>query len=78
MTQVRTEIAYLNYGMLVRHVIDETSPLYQRTPDMLEKEDAIFVLSVVSSLQAILSCLACDGTVLLILNFCKLYKISIS
>lgn len=54
---VRTELAYLNYGMLVRHVIDETSPLYQRTPDLLEKEDAIFVLSVVglerSSMQPI-------------------------
>lgn len=54
---VRTEIAYLNYGMLVRHVIDETSPLYQRTPKMLKKEDAIFVLSVVglerSSMQPV-------------------------
>ncbi|CAM6099482.1 unnamed protein product [Calypogeia fissa] len=44
---VRPEIAFLTHGMLVRHVIDETSPLYQRTPEMLNNEDAVFSLSVV-------------------------------
>ncbi|KAJ7567785.1 hypothetical protein O6H91_01G006900 [Diphasiastrum complanatum] len=55
--QMRPEIAYLNHGMLVRHIIDETSPLYRRTHERLEKEDAIFVLSVIglerSSMQAV-------------------------
>eukprot|EP01018_Ginkgo_biloba_P021319 Gb_13021 [translate_table: standard] len=54
---VRTEIGYLNHGMLVRHVIDEVSPLYRRSPEMLKKEDAVFVLSVVglerSSMQSV-------------------------
>lgn len=54
---VRPEIAFLDHGMLVRHIIDETSPLYQRTPGMLEKEDAVFSLSVVglerSSMQSV-------------------------
>ncbi|MCO5563525.1 hypothetical protein L7F22_017169 [Adiantum nelumboides] len=54
---VRPEIAFLDHGMVVRHVIDETSPLYERTPAMLEKEDAVFSLSVVglerSSMQSI-------------------------
>ena len=45
---MRSEIAYLNHGMLVRHIIDESSPLYRRTPEMLRKEDSIFTLSVVS------------------------------
>lgn len=47
-SQVRPEIAYQTLGMLVRHVIDETSPLYGRSPEMLSKEDGIFVFSVVS------------------------------
>ena len=47
--QVRPEIAYQTHGMLVRHVIDETSPLLNRTPDLLRREDAILSLSVVSS-----------------------------
>lgn len=47
MGQVRSEIAYLNQGMLVRHIIAESSPLYRRTPEMLLREDAIFTLSVV-------------------------------
>ncbi|KAI5073130.1 hypothetical protein GOP47_0011143 [Adiantum capillus-veneris] len=54
---VRPEIAFLDHGMVVRHVIDETSPLYQRTRGMLEKEDAVFSLSVVglerSSMQSV-------------------------
>ncbi|OAE22100.1 hypothetical protein AXG93_1175s1100 [Marchantia polymorpha subsp. ruderalis] len=54
---VRPEIAFLTHGMLVRHVIDNTSPLYQRTAEMLRKEDAVFVLSVVglerSSMQSV-------------------------
>ncbi|XP_024366815.1 uncharacterized protein [Physcomitrium patens] len=54
---VRSEIAYLNHGMLVRHIIDETSPLHRRTPEMLRREDSIFTLSVVglerSSMQSI-------------------------
>lgn len=54
---VRPEIAFLNNGMLVRHIIDESSPLYQRTQGMLEKEDAVFSLSVVglerSSMQSV-------------------------
>ncbi|KAG6552797.1 hypothetical protein Mapa_005745 [Marchantia paleacea] len=54
---VRPEIAFLTHGMLVRHVIDNTSPLYQRTAEMLKKEDAVFVLSVVglerSSMQSV-------------------------
>lgn len=54
---VRPEVAFLNKGMVVRHIIDETSPLYQRTPGMLEKEDAVFSLSVValerSSMQSV-------------------------
>lgn len=54
---VRPEIAFLTHGMLVRHVIDESSPLYRRTPEMLSKEDAVFCLSVVglerSSMQSV-------------------------
>ncbi|KAL2629599.1 hypothetical protein R1flu_014285 [Riccia fluitans] len=54
---VRPEIAFLTHGMLVRHVIDSTSPLYQRTSEMLRKEDAVFSLSVVglerSSMQSV-------------------------
>ena len=52
--QVRSEIAYLNHGMLVRHIIDESSPLYRRTPEMLRKEDSIFTLSVVSVREPLL------------------------
>jgi len=54
---VRSEIAYLNHGMLVRHIIDESSPLYRRTPEMLRREDSIFALSIVglerSSMQSV-------------------------
>ncbi|KAL3687611.1 hypothetical protein R1sor_013920 [Riccia sorocarpa] len=54
---VRPEISFLTQGMLVRHVIDSTSPLYQRTQEMLKKEDAVFSLSVVglerSSMQSV-------------------------
>lgn len=48
--QVRSEVAHQVGGMLVRHVIDESSPLYRRTEEMMRKEDAIFKLSVVSQL----------------------------
>lgn len=54
---VRSQIALLDHGMLVRHIIDESSPLYSRTPEMLRQDDAIFVLSVAgverSSMQPI-------------------------
>ena len=46
--QVRPEIAYQTHGMLVRHVIDDTSPLLNRSPELLKREDAILSLSVVS------------------------------
>ncbi|XP_024541558.1 uncharacterized protein LOC112350126 isoform X2 [Selaginella moellendorffii] len=55
--QIRSEVSYLNHGMLVRHIIDESSPLNKRTPEMLKKEDGIFTLSVVglerSSMQSV-------------------------
>ncbi|XP_024532098.1 uncharacterized protein LOC9641988 [Selaginella moellendorffii] len=54
---VRKGCFYLNYGMLVRHVIDEKSPLYNRTPEMLIKADAAISLGVVglerSSMQPV-------------------------
>eukprot|EP00246_Nothoceros_aenigmaticus_P012068 TRINITY_DN3573_c0_g1_i1.p1 TRINITY_DN3573_c0_g1~~TRINITY_DN3573_c0_g1_i1.p1 ORF type:complete len:682 (-),score=135.45 TRINITY_DN3573_c0_g1_i1:191-2236(-) len=70
-SQVRPEIAYQNLGMLVRHVIDESSPLYGRSPEMLNKEDAIFVFSVLalekSSMQSIFHvqhyCVADDNVI---------------
>lgn len=43
---VRPDIAYLKLGMLVRHIIDENSPLHQKTTEMLKAEDGIFCLSV--------------------------------
>lgn len=45
---MRSQIALLDQGMLVRHIIDESSPLYSQTPQSLRQVDAIFVLSVVS------------------------------
>lgn len=51
-SQVRSEVAHQTGGMLVRHVIDESSPLYRRTEEMLKKEDAVFKLSVVSRVFA--------------------------
>eukprot|EP00271_Cylindrocystis_brebissonii_P017819 TRINITY_DN4784_c0_g1_i1.p1 TRINITY_DN4784_c0_g1~~TRINITY_DN4784_c0_g1_i1.p1 ORF type:complete len:1329 (+),score=363.99 TRINITY_DN4784_c0_g1_i1:46-3987(+) len=54
---VRSEIAYQNHGMLVRHVVDENSPLMRRSMEQLRKEDAIFSMSVVglerSSMQSV-------------------------
>eukprot|EP00897_Mesotaenium_endlicherianum_P005546 jgi/Mesen1/5019/ME000025S04419 len=54
---VRPEIAYQTHGMLVRHIIDESSPLYGRSQKDLENEDAIFSVSVVglerASMQSI-------------------------
>jgi inward rectifier potassium channel len=43
---VRSRIAYLTHGMIVRHNIDNTSPLHQKTPEMLNKEDATFCLTI--------------------------------
>ncbi|GAQ77942.1 hypothetical protein KFL_000060070 [Klebsormidium nitens] len=68
---VRSEVAHQTGGMLVRHVIDESSPLYRRTEEMLKREDAIFKLSVVglerSSMQSVFElqyyCVA-DGDVI--------------
>lgn len=45
---MRSQIALLDQGMLVRHIIDENSPLYSQTPQSLREDDAIFALSVVS------------------------------
>jgi hypothetical protein len=53
---VRSEIAHLTYGMLVRHIIDETSPLYNRTLEMLHREDAVFTLSVIGLERASMQC----------------------
>eukprot|EP00850_Spirogloea_muscicola_P002162 SM000008S22251 [mRNA] locus=s8:650927:656069:- [translate_table: standard] len=54
---VRPEIAYQTHGMLVRHIIDENSPLYRRTQEILKREDAVISLSVVglerSSMQSV-------------------------
>lgn len=46
--QVRPQIAFLNHGMLVRHIIDEKSPLHCQSPESLHRDDTIFILSVVS------------------------------
>lgn len=43
---VTPEFAFLTHGMLVRHVVDENSPLYRRTAEELSKEDGVFCLSV--------------------------------
>ncbi|CAM6105556.1 unnamed protein product [Calypogeia fissa] len=43
---IRADAAFLTHGMLVRHVIDENSPLHQRTPETLKEEDGIFCFTV--------------------------------
>lgn len=48
--QVRPQIAFLNHGMLVRHIIDEKSPLHCQSPESLHRDDTIFILSMVSFL----------------------------
>ncbi|CAK9207604.1 unnamed protein product [Sphagnum troendelagicum] len=53
---VRSEVAHLTYGMLVRHIIDETSPLYNRTLEMLHREDAVFTLSVIGLERTSMQC----------------------
>ncbi|XP_024356354.1 uncharacterized protein [Physcomitrium patens] len=54
---VRSQVALLDKGMTIRHIIDATSPLYSQTPESLCQDDAIFVLSVAgmerSSMQPI-------------------------
>eukprot|EP00897_Mesotaenium_endlicherianum_P007422 jgi/Mesen1/6708/ME000344S05988 len=46
---VRAEVSYLRYGMLLRHIIDEDSPLYGSCDfDTLWDEDASFSVSVLA------------------------------
>lgn len=43
---VRPEVSYLRYGLMVRHIIDEKSPVYGHTMESLCKGDASFSLTV--------------------------------
>eukprot|EP00898_Chlorokybus_atmophyticus_P002002 jgi/Chlat1/2802/Chrsp187S02917 len=43
---VRADIPFLRHGLMVRHVIDRTSPLYGHTPNTLYEQDAGFSLTV--------------------------------
>ncbi|GLJ05506.1 hypothetical protein SUGI_0019220 [Cryptomeria japonica] len=54
---VRPEVSYLRYGVMVRHVINQKSPVYGHTLESLKKGDASFSLTVMglerSSMQPI-------------------------
>ena len=40
------QVPYLRYGLMVRHVINERSPVYNHTMDSLKQGDASFSLTV--------------------------------
>lgn len=54
---VRSEVSYLRYGLMVRHVIDKKSPVYGHTLESLDEGDASFSLTIMgmerSSMQSI-------------------------
>eukprot|EP01018_Ginkgo_biloba_P030147 Gb_15214 [translate_table: standard] len=54
---VRSEVSYLRYGLMVRHVIDKKSPVYGHTLKSLNEGDASFSLTIMglerSSMQPI-------------------------
>lgn len=56
---VRPEVSYLKFGLIVRHVIDESSPLYGMDFEALKARDALFTVTVSaterSSMQPIFS-----------------------
>ncbi|KAI5069404.1 hypothetical protein GOP47_0015705 [Adiantum capillus-veneris] len=43
---VRSEVSYLRYGLMVRHIIDKKSPVYGHTMESLYEGDASFSLTV--------------------------------
>ncbi|CAI5493717.1 unnamed protein product [Closterium sp. Naga37s-1] len=43
---VKGQVPYLQYGMSVRHIVDESSPLWGHTPASLQAGDASFALVV--------------------------------
>lgn len=54
---VRSEVSYLRYGLMVRHIIDRKSPVYGHTLESLDEGDASFSLTIMgmerSSMQSI-------------------------
>lgn len=67
---VRSEVSYLRYGLMVRHVIDKKSPMYGHTLQSLDEGDASFSLTIMglerSSMQPIFHLedyFVCDGDV---------------
>lgn len=40
------QVSYLRYGLMVRHIIDQKSPVYGHTIDTLKQGDASFSLTV--------------------------------
>ncbi|CAK9856215.1 unnamed protein product [Sphagnum jensenii] len=56
---VRPEVAYLKFGLVVRHIIDEESPLYGMDLEELNSRDASFTITISgierSSMQPIFS-----------------------
>ncbi|EFJ09297.1 hypothetical protein SELMODRAFT_123397 [Selaginella moellendorffii] len=68
---VRSEVAYLRYGLTVRHVINSKSPISGHTLDTLAQGDASFSLTIMgverSSMQPIFHVedyFICDGDVI--------------
>lgn len=47
---VRPRVPYLKYGLVIRHIIDETSPLYNMDVEALHRQDVSF-LATVSALE---------------------------
>ncbi|XP_057865686.1 uncharacterized protein LOC131073294 [Cryptomeria japonica] len=67
---VRSEVSYLRYGLMVRHVMDKKSPIYGHTLQSLHEGDASFSLTIMglerSSMQPIFHLedyFVCDGDV---------------
>lgn len=56
---VRPEVSYLKFGLIIRHVIDESSPLYGMDFEALKARDASFTVTVSgterSSMQPVFS-----------------------
>lgn len=54
---VRSEVSYLRYGLMIRHIIDRKSPVYGHTLESLDDGDASFSLTIMgmerSSMQSI-------------------------
>ncbi|KAH9308418.1 hypothetical protein KI387_036329, partial [Taxus chinensis] len=67
---VRSEVSYLRYGLMVRHIIDKKSPVYGHTLESLDEGDASFSMTIMglerSSMQPIFHLedyFVCDGDV---------------